>query len=132
MKTVEKTHCRSSLATARGNERNITNPIPSIGGIRVAKTSSLIISAIYRWIDENPDAWHHMCNLLLNEVAHKRRCSMQWAAEQARKIYFTDINGKATKINNTYLPALARIFVKQNPGSEAYLELRRSRFDEVL
>lgn len=84
------------------------------------------------WIKEHPDAWLFMCRICEREIAAKRRCSMQWAAEQARKVDFASFPNGKTYVNNTHVSALARMFLADHPQGRTYFKLRRSMVDRLL
>lgn len=95
--------------------------------IKAAKTAS----EARLWIREHGDAWEYMCRLCEREVNAKRRCSMQWAAEQARKVDFASFPNGRTYVNNTHVPVLARWFLADHPQGRKYFKLRRSMVDRL-
>ena len=84
------------------------------------------------WASEHEDAWNYMCRLCERETAAKRRCSMQWAIERARKVDFASFKDGRVLVNNSYAPAFSRMFVKRHPAARKYFDIRRSMLDRLL
>lgn len=96
-----------------------------------ARNATCSLSRALAWIEENPDAWRYMEGLALREVEAKRRFSMKWVAEQARRKDFAGKGGKPSAFSNTLTAAFARILVEEHPEARPFVELRPSVFDEV-
>lgn len=121
-------HKQASPAdTLRGTQRAIDDE-PDCSISKAAKTAS----EARIWIREHGDAWEYMCRLCEREVNAKRRCSMQWAAEQARKVDFASFKDGRVLIDNSHVAVFARLFLEDRPRARKYFTLRRSMVDRLL
>lgn len=84
------------------------------------------------WRENNPDMWRFIENCSLNEAQHKRRFSMRWVVDEARRKSFVDGEGNPAKVGNTLVPAFARMVVADHPEVRSYIVLNRSRVDGEL
>lgn len=84
------------------------------------------------WIRCNPDAWACMVSAALAEAKAQRRFSVRYLTERVRAKEFTDVQGRASSVNNDFTPALARLLVEQCPSVAPYVELRRARCDQAF
>lgn len=121
-------HKQASPAEALESKQRATDDGSDCNISRAAKTAS----EARLWIREHQDAWQFMCRLCEHEIAAKRRCSMQWAAEQARKVDFASFPKGRTYVNNTHVPVLARWFLADHPQGREFFKLRRSMVDRLL
>lgn len=83
------------------------------------------------WVAEHPDAWRYVVRLCLNEGAHNRTVSLQWAAEQLRKRDFASFPTPNATINNRFRAPLARRLVREHPELKPFIELRKSALDLI-
>lgn len=95
---------------------------------KLAKAKALI-SKSYAWVHSNPSAWTYIEKLALEAVESDSYTTMRLLMDRARIKDFTDINGKPTKICNTYEPVFARFLVAKYPALK--IQLRKSMVDEV-
>ena len=58
------------------------------------------ISRAKAWTRENPSAWQRMNELALEDAGRGKRVSGSALVEDCRKKDFTDVYGKATRVNN--------------------------------
>ena len=89
------------------------------------------ISRAKAWTRENPSAWQRMNELALEDAGRGKRVSGSALVEDCRKKDFTDVYGKATRVNNDLAPMLARLISKGNPSVARHVEMRTSIYEEV-
>ena len=89
------------------------------------------ISRAKAWTRENPSAWQRMNELALEDARRGKRVSGSALVEDCRKKDFTDVYGKATRVNNDLAPMLARLISKGNPSVARHVEMRTSIYEEV-
>lgn len=82
-----------------------------------------------QWTRENGGAWRFMVQVMDDDLHAQRRISVKRAAEEARALCFADDSGKTSKINNSLVSALARIYLEQRPEARPYIVLHPSKFD---
>lgn len=85
----------------------------------------------YAWRERNSGAWGYMVSLAIRETKAKRRFSADWLIQSARKRDFATDDGSKFAINNSYSPAFSRMLVKEYPECTPFIELRKSKLDEV-
>ena len=84
------------------------------------------------WRKQNPDAWEYMVALAIAEAGLKRRFSVRWLMEEARKLDFVDRAGDPFRINNCFNPVFARMIAKEHPETRDFIEFRRSKVDGLV
>lgn len=84
------------------------------------------------WVRENAGAWSYMVGTARGYASQGRRFGMQELAEQVRRRDFTDSHGRATKLNNSYVPALARLLMAEAPECRPLIERRTSAYDGLI
>lgn len=109
-----------------------------------SNTGKSIQQAFEEYDHNNPKVYAHFCRLVWKAIKKGyRRISakliinvIRWevylqpkAQEKTEVILGTDMFGtaKSFKINDAYASRYARKFIKENPGAEAYFELRELR-----
>lgn len=118
----------TSPAEALKDTQRATDDRSDCNTSKAAKTAS----EARLWIREHGDAWEYMCRLCEREVNAKHRCSMQWAAEQARKVDFASFKDGRVLIDNSHVAVFARLFLEDRPRARKYFTLRRSMVDRLL
>ena len=81
------------------------------------------------WRMRNRDAWEYMVGLARERAEARTAFGMQELVEQVRRRDFTDSRGLPTRVNNTIVPALARILVDLHPECAPFIELRTRAYD---
>ena len=82
-----------------------------------------------RWVAANPDAWDRISSMALGYEARGRRFSMEKLLQAARYDMATNGHSQGFKANNNARAALARRLMRENPGLERYMDVRRSKVD---
>lgn len=84
------------------------------------------------WIRCNPDAWACMVSAALAEAKAERRFSVRYLTERVRATAFVDVQGRASSVDNSLTPVLARLLIERYPSVAPYVELRRARCDRAF
>lgn len=83
-----------------------------------------------QWVESNPIAWGKMVKIGKKFARKNRHFSMKLLAEEAR--YYMRVRGiDAFKINNSLTAPLARKLIKDNPELSGFIEIRKSKVDEM-
>lgn len=121
-------HKQASPAEALEGTQRATSCASNCSISKAAKTAS----EAQLWIRDHPDVWRFMCALCEREIAAKRRCSMQWAAEQARKVDLASFKDGRVLIDNSHVAVFARTFLADHPQARKFFKLRRSMVDRLF
>ncbi len=81
------------------------------------------------WVESNTSAWEAMTHIALGRTKSKAKFGMQELVETIRRKSYTDRHGMQTVINNSIVPALARILVDEHPECLPYVEFRTHAYD---
>ena len=103
--------------------------------IEARYSASSAAEAMYRAeqiLKQSPQVEQFITDIVLREAAAERHFSFQWVAEQVRAKDFVGLNGRPFKVNNNYIAALTRIFIKRYPQIKPYVETRRSKCGEMM
>lgn len=84
------------------------------------------------WAEENPGAFSYMESEAVAHAAAGRRFGAQELAEWVRRADFTDRHGMPTRVNNTLVPALARLLVAKHPECRPLVEFRTHAYDGLV
>ena len=85
------------------------------------------------WIERNPRAWDFIVNRANSAVKEQKRFSIKRTLEDFRDLpEFVWWGDDDFKISNSYSPVFARILVKQVPGLEEFVTLKRSKVDRLF
>lgn len=82
------------------------------------------------WRKANPEAWDRMVGMARDYVAQGRRFSMEKLLQAMRYDMRTNGTSQQFKANNNTRAALARMMLKENPGFDKYMSIRKSKVDE--
>lgn len=85
-----------------------------------------------KWVAENEGAWSYMVTTARDYASQGRRFGMQELAEQVRRRDFTDSRGRTTKLNNSCVPALARLLMAEVPACRLLIERRTHAYDSLI
>ena len=91
-----------------------------------------LLNRAQEWRRVNTRLWHDLEAWALNEAAHERRFGVQDFIEAVRWRDHVNDLGEPVKVNNSYEPLFARFLVADYPELRPWVELRRSRWDDVL
>ena len=81
------------------------------------------------WTATNADAWAWSLSRGRACAAEGRKFGMQELSEYIRRHDFTDAHGRRTTIDNSIVPALARLLVAEAPECRPYIEMRTKAYD---
>ncbi|ERL12721.1 hypothetical protein HMPREF1248_1571 [Coriobacteriaceae bacterium BV3Ac1] len=82
-----------------------------------------------QWVVENPTAWTFFLDKGRTYAAEGRAFGVQEFAEYVRRHDFTDVNGKTTRLNNSLVPALARLLITEVPECRPLIARRTNVYD---
>jgi hypothetical protein len=84
------------------------------------------------WVKDNQGAWDYMQQIALKKISSENQFGMAELAEAVRRRDFTNAQGRTTKLNNSYIPALARLLVKEHPEARRLMETRTHAYDGLM
>ena len=85
------------------------------------------IKLFFRYHLENPRIWQHFEKVALREVAEGKRVGAKAIVEEMRKEHEIEKRFGEFKINNTYAPYYARMFLVKYPIYTHSIETRQIR-----
>lgn len=101
----------------------------AVSGVRDVQTD--FNRAVYRW-RSCPELRQAFLEFARNEVEHQRKFGVQELAERLRWREFVGRDGDGFKLDNSLLPAYARLLVRDYPACRPFITLRKSRFDALM
>jgi len=84
------------------------------------------------WIERNPKAWAFVKNDARAAVRDKTRFSIKKTLENLRSLPGFVWQGDDFKISNSYSSVFARILLKEVPGLDEVMTVRRSKVDRLF
>ena len=84
------------------------------------------------WRESNPRAWAYGLGFAFDAKANNRIIGGPAIVAAIRRKDFTDNCGMPTMTNNNFAPIIARDLLREHPELNGAIELRQSRFDEIM
>lgn len=117
-----------------GEKGRLTSDSSSSGHVMTDYDKARMWAARGRlWRTECPEAWQGFERISASCVAEQRDLSGDMLSDLVKSKDFTNHRtGKGVTLNNTLLPYIVRVLLREHPELRPYVKLRRSFFDALF